>query len=91
MNTLSQTKKKLKLLTSKIKKINNQKIYISENLSNDEDIDEIICNLLHKHYDPAYKSSMKKNFKMISKAKKIFIRKFSSYSSEVVDEIKRLG
>ena len=84
-------KKKLNLLTLKIKKIKNQEIYNAKRLSKNENIDEIIGELLHEHYDPAYKSSMKKNFKMIAMAKRIYISKFSSYSSEVEEEIKRLG
>ena len=82
-NDITELKKILEKLI-KINKLN--KNLCSENLDNPENLDKLIMDLLIKHYDPAYKKSMNKNFSKLQEAKTIYIKNAQPLNYSVVLE-----
>ena len=65
----------LKIILTQLKKINQLSIDFSfENLKKKENLNKLVMDLLAKHYDPAYKKSMKKNYSKLSEAKIIYTK-----------------
>jgi len=73
----------------KVNKLNNN--ICTENLDDPENLNKLVKDLLIKHYDPAYKKSMNKNFTKLSEAKIIYMKDTQPINySEVLEETKRL-
>ena len=88
---LANDTNELKKIIEKLIQINNlnKNLYI-KNLNDPEDLDKLVLDLLIKHYDPAYKKSMKNNFAKLSWARVIYMKDAKPINySEVLEEAKR--